>query len=310
MKKIFIAYSRQDKRLLEKLKTHLSILERRNYASIWYDGEIEVGSNWEEEIHNALINSDIVLLLISSDFIASDYCYEKEMKKAVEMHNGGLTKVIPILLRPCAWELTPFSSIQGLPQNGVPISDWESIDKALLIVVNSIVEYINNNVTRIDNNNKSHLKKFPEERINELIQLNNELDESNESERYLSMITKAFKANQIHNLGYLKFRKTFNICLDARVKKPYLEALRRLDLDKANVNVLLEEAELFILVLDKEKKMFTKALINQTIKNDTADENKKKVIKQRLNSSQKNFDHVYNTLKKQLKLDMKYLKNI
>ena len=97
---LFIAYSREDSDVLGKLLSHLSPLERSKVVNrIWYDGMIESGSDWDEEIKNNLQQSDIVLLLISADFISSEYCYDTEMQKALQMHEAGEAKVVPIILR-------------------------------------------------------------------------------------------------------------------------------------------------------------------------------------------------------------------
>lgn len=130
---IFFAYSRVDGLHRERLDKHLSGLKRREYINTWYDGRIEPGKEWEKEIDKELSRADIILLLISADFIASDYCYEHEMRKAISRHEKGDAVIIPILLHPCDWHDTPFSKIQALPLNGKPVSDpsWHSIETAL-----------------------------------------------------------------------------------------------------------------------------------------------------------------------------------
>ena len=77
--KIFIAYSREDTSILNKLRTNLKVLERAHNVKVWYDGEMEVGSDWEKSIKTHLHTADIILLLISENFIASDYCYNNEI---------------------------------------------------------------------------------------------------------------------------------------------------------------------------------------------------------------------------------------
>lgn len=119
--KVFIIYSRQDYRFLIELKKHLSVLERNKLIKIWYDGEIAPGKIWATEIKNHLLQADIILLLVSADFIASDYAYGIEMEKALEMHEKGKAKVFPIIIRDCGWEYTSFAKLQVLPQGGKPI---------------------------------------------------------------------------------------------------------------------------------------------------------------------------------------------
>jgi tetratricopeptide (TPR) repeat protein len=153
---IFIAYSRKDIELLEDLRNSLKILNRMGLVGeVWYDGLIEAGDEWEVSIKNALLNADIILLLISSDFISSDYCYNVEMVEALKLHEQGKTKVVPLLLRDCLWERTHFSKLQALPKNGKPILSeyWNNKDIPLKQVYESIIEIINNikdNILKIE----------------------------------------------------------------------------------------------------------------------------------------------------------------
>ncbi len=157
---IFFAYSREDAKLRERLDKHLSGLKRRNFINTWYDGKIDAGTEWEKEIDFNLSKADIILLLISVDFIASDYCFEKEMKKAISRHEKGDAVIIPILLNPCDWSDLPFSKIQGLPQNGKPVTstDWESVEIALNEVANSIKSIVEN----LRASKSKHLKSINE----------------------------------------------------------------------------------------------------------------------------------------------------
>jgi DNA repair exonuclease SbcCD ATPase subunit len=126
---VFFAYSREDAKLRDHLEKHLSALKRKEYTQMWYDGKIDAGKEWEMEIDSHLAKADIILLLISANFIASDYCYEIEMKKAISRHNKGEAVVIPIILASCDWSDLPFSKIQSLPQNGIPITSPKWLDR-------------------------------------------------------------------------------------------------------------------------------------------------------------------------------------
>ena len=126
---IFIAYSRRDAEILEELRIHLKVLERIQNVKIWYDGLIEAGHDWEASIKTNLYEADIILLLISQNFLASDYCYDTEMTQALALHKQGKLRAIPIIARNSLWQKTPFAHLQALPKNGKPIvSDW-GIDK-------------------------------------------------------------------------------------------------------------------------------------------------------------------------------------
>jgi len=138
--KVFIAYSRQDFDLLTELRSHIKILERAHKIKAWHDGEIEAGHEWEIEIKKALHSADIILLLISKDFLASDYCYEKEMSEALELHKSGKKIVLPVILKTCAWESAPFAKFQVLPKSGAPIVSpkWHTRDEAFKEVVEAL----------------------------------------------------------------------------------------------------------------------------------------------------------------------------
>jgi hypothetical protein len=137
---VFCCYAHEDAPLLENLKAHLTLLKRQGLITVWADTNISPGSNWEQEIEKHLNAANIILLLVSADFMASDYCYSKEMFRAVERHDRGEAIVIPIILRPVYWQGAPFARLQALPTGAKPIisSIWYSLDEALLDVVNGI----------------------------------------------------------------------------------------------------------------------------------------------------------------------------
>lgn len=138
--KVFCCYAHRDTSLLENLKAHLTLLQRQGLISLWVDTDISPGSNWEQEIEKHLNTAHIILLLISSDFLYSDYCYSKEMFRALDRHQREEAIVIPIILRPVYWQGAPFAKLQVLPTGAKPIlsSSWHSMDEALLDVVNGI----------------------------------------------------------------------------------------------------------------------------------------------------------------------------
>src|SRR5579859_3795414 len=102
--KLFYCYAHEDKVLRDTLDSHLSILKRQKLLEIWYDGRISAGAQWEDEIDKHLSSADIVLLLVSASFLASDYCYGKEMARALQRHEEGAVCVIPVILRPVYWK--------------------------------------------------------------------------------------------------------------------------------------------------------------------------------------------------------------
>ena len=129
--KVFFSYTRKDEWLREKLETHLALLKRQGLITGWSDRQITPGMDWESEIDVHLETADIILLLISAEFLASDYCYGKEMMRAMERHQARNARVIPIILSACEWKEAPFGRLQVLPTDGRPIMGWEKQDEAL-----------------------------------------------------------------------------------------------------------------------------------------------------------------------------------
>lgn len=127
---LFYCYAREDKIFRDELDRHLSLLKRQKQITSWSDREIGPGVEWEKEVDSHLNTAQLILLLVSADFLASDYCYGVEMKRALERHSEGVTRVIPILLRPVYWEDAPFSHLQVLPTDAKPISQWRDRDEA------------------------------------------------------------------------------------------------------------------------------------------------------------------------------------
>ena len=113
--KAFISYSHKDSWALDRLHTHLSMLRRTGGIEEWYDREILAGGELDSEIVVQLEAADIFLLLVSPDFLASDYCYEKEMTRALERHDAGEAHVVPIIIEPCDWKCSPLHRLKALP---------------------------------------------------------------------------------------------------------------------------------------------------------------------------------------------------
>ncbi|HCF87188.1 MAG TPA: hypothetical protein DEV72_18535 [Ktedonobacter sp.] len=145
---IFFSYSHKDQRFRDQLETHLSLLKREGYVSSWHDRKIGAGEEWAGQIDDHLNTAQIILLLISADFMASEYCYSKELKRAMERHSAGEASVIPVILRHCDWHTAPFGKLQALPTDGKPILSWSIRDDAYLNIVTNIrkaVEELSNN---------------------------------------------------------------------------------------------------------------------------------------------------------------------
>jgi hypothetical protein len=138
--RVFLCYAREDEGLLEQLRKHLIAFQRQGYIEPWYDREISAGQDWKKDIDEHLNIAEIILLLVSPDFMASDYCYGVEVAKAMDRHNRGETVVIPVILRHTYWQGTLFGDLQALPEDAKPIlgSDYPYRDKAFLEVIEGI----------------------------------------------------------------------------------------------------------------------------------------------------------------------------
>ncbi|MEM9088957.1 MAG: TIR domain-containing protein [Cyanobacteria bacterium P01_F01_bin.53] len=139
---IFFSYAHKDEALRDKLAQHLRILEHQKIIDTWYDRDIDAGQEWMPEIEQRLNSADIILLLISADFLSSDYCYDVELKQAMKRHEQGSAKVIPIILRPVAWDMAPFRNLQALPQDSKPVTSWSDQDAAFVNIVEGLQKSI------------------------------------------------------------------------------------------------------------------------------------------------------------------------
>jgi len=135
---VFVSYSHRDERFLQELEKHLAILKRKGLIELWYDRAIPPGGDLHREIDTNLDQASIVLLLVSPDFIASDYCYAKEVEHALSLHKMGKARVVPIIVRPVDWSGAPFADLKALPKDGKPVSSWKNRDEAFLDVARGI----------------------------------------------------------------------------------------------------------------------------------------------------------------------------
>lgn len=135
---MFISYAQEDEEFCEKLIKQLSVLKWNGLLRTWHYRQIQPGTDWKTEVDTHLNSANIILLLVSADFIASEYCYGVEMKRALERHEAKEAKVIPIILRPVTWKNLSLGKLDALPGNGRFISLWENYDQAFFVVVEEI----------------------------------------------------------------------------------------------------------------------------------------------------------------------------
>lgn len=150
---VFISYAHEDEPLRDELEKHLALLQRRELIATWHDRQVVPGMDWSQEIDHHLNTASLILLLISPDFLASDYCYGIEMERALARHQAGDARVIPIILRPVDWQGqgAPFAVLQCLPHDARPVTSWPNRDEAWLDVVKGIrraVEELRNSSAR------------------------------------------------------------------------------------------------------------------------------------------------------------------
>lgn len=135
---VFVSYCHADEDVKDRLVRHLKPLEHLNLIESWHDRKILAGQEWEKEISVKLEVADIVLLLVSVDFINSRYCFGIELEQALERHEAGTARVIPIILRSCMWQYTPFAKIQALPKDAKAVCSWSDVDEALTSVAEAV----------------------------------------------------------------------------------------------------------------------------------------------------------------------------
>ncbi|HWW77087.1 MAG TPA: COR domain-containing protein, partial [Pyrinomonadaceae bacterium] len=128
--RVFISYAHRDERLKSRLEVHLKLLQREGLIETWQDRDIEAGEEWKQKIDDNLERADIIVLLVSADFLASDYCYEKEMRRALELHQEKKARVIPVIVRDVSWRIAPLAKLQALPKDGKAVMTWANKDTA------------------------------------------------------------------------------------------------------------------------------------------------------------------------------------
>jgi hypothetical protein len=143
---VFISYSHEDTSRFKVLKKYLNVLKKRGFIVVWDDRKITAGREWEGQIKKSLNSAGIILLLVSIDFLDSDYIADVELARAMERHEAGEARVIPIILRPCDWQGESFGKLEAVPKDAKehirPVSEWSSRDAAFLKVSTRIKEVV------------------------------------------------------------------------------------------------------------------------------------------------------------------------
>jgi TIR domain len=124
------------------LKNHLGQLKRNERITIWDQGKIGAGEEWKQAMATSLQEAQIILLLISRSFLASDYCYTIQMQEAIRRHEQQAARVIPIILRSAYWQEPPLDKLKVLPDEQKPIAEWKPQDKGYTNVVLNIAQVV------------------------------------------------------------------------------------------------------------------------------------------------------------------------
>ncbi len=136
--KVFISYSHRDEALRDELISHLSPLKRQQLIDTWYDRAIAPGEDGDAVIDSNLMNADLILLLVSSDFISSMYCWDRELEKSLERHEATQAIVVPIIVRAVELKDASFGHIQSLPTDRKPVTSWGNRDEAWVDVIKGL----------------------------------------------------------------------------------------------------------------------------------------------------------------------------
>ncbi|WP_339709724.1 toll/interleukin-1 receptor domain-containing protein [uncultured Kriegella sp.] len=135
---IFTSYAHEDEALKTEMDKYLKVLKRSGKIDTWNDRVLMAGEEWDKTIMDELNKANIILLLVSVDFNASDFIWEKELTEAMRRHEEGSAYVVPIILRKCQWTSLPYAKLQALPRNAQPITEFANRDAAFTEVANGI----------------------------------------------------------------------------------------------------------------------------------------------------------------------------
>ena len=142
---LFISYAHADEELKNELDKYLKTLKRSGKVESWNDRQLIAGQEWDNMIMSELNKANIILLLISVDFNASDFIWDKELASAMKRHEEGTAYVVPVILRKCEWSTLPYAKLQALPPNAKPVTEYANRDAAfteIAIGVERLVDYI------------------------------------------------------------------------------------------------------------------------------------------------------------------------
>ena len=138
MKRVFVSYARRDREFCEQLGQHLTGLQKDGKIATWHDGDIAPGDDWRAAIERELASADILIVLVSASFLASNACQDLELRHALERSKAGAVQIVPVLVRACAWESSRIQSLQMLPDGAKPVEEWPKPDSAWVQVARHV----------------------------------------------------------------------------------------------------------------------------------------------------------------------------
>lgn len=238
----FISYSHQDTQILDLLHKHLSQLQRDGIITTWTDQEIIAGGNLTQNINTALNKSNLFIALLTPDYIASNYCYEKEFQKALEMQEQGKITIVPVIVEPCDWLNTPFKEYKALPKDGKAVSLWENKNTAFLDVIQNIRK-----LTSSSNENTL---------------------ETTKTESTVVPVTRNYRVQKdFDSIEKIEFtEKTFHEIRE--YLKRYIEEI--LQIDNIKARTLIDNDKVFECLLVNRNKIATEAQLNLSINAETS----------------------------------------
>jgi len=146
--KIFMSYAHEDEAMKTELDKALIMLKRSDKIDLWQDRELMAGQEWDKTIMDEITTADIILLLISVDFNSSQYIWDKELAVAMQRHENGEARVIPVILRECEWQDMPYGKLQALPGGAVPVQKFSRVDEAYTDIAKGIRQVVNYLLTK------------------------------------------------------------------------------------------------------------------------------------------------------------------
>ncbi len=135
---VFYSYAHEDEPLREQLEKHRSVLRRQGTISEWHDRQIVARTDWAFAVNEYPKAASVILLLISPDFLASDYCYSIEMQYALERYKVGKAFAIHVILRPVDWQGAPFAHLQCMSRDEQPVTPWAKQDEVFRDVASGV----------------------------------------------------------------------------------------------------------------------------------------------------------------------------